>query len=192
MPKTPPNRSRAMRGAVSAPGFAASAAPTRAAAGAETTLRQASGPTPEMPALAPELLALAPAIHTGRLPCELGGEVRVEAMAQHPGYFDVRGKGFAYQMHPVLTSTGAVRLEDPERGGVWLQLPHKSMLMNQRKGQRMADACQSPAQAAFAKGAIQGPALFDDVPKAAPPPAPQAGPADMTAMQPHSSRDAPQ
>ena len=95
-------------------------------------------------------LAIAERVHKGRLSCELGASVRVEADASHPGYFDLHGKGFHYRMHPVATSTGAIRLEDPKRGAMWLQLGNKSMLMSQRLGQRLADECQSPEQATVA------------------------------------------
>jgi hypothetical protein len=43
-----------------------------------------------------------------------------------------------------------VRLEDAQAGAMWLQLPHKSMLMNSKLGQRMADECQSEHQTAVA------------------------------------------
>ena len=44
-------------------------------------------------------------------------------------------------MVPEETTTGAVRLEDKKAGIVWLQIPAKSMLMNSKIGQRMADSC---------------------------------------------------
>jgi hypothetical protein len=56
-----------------------------------------------------------------------------------------------YHMSPVETTTGAVRLEDPQAGAMWLQLQNKSMLMNSKLGQRMADECQSPNQMAVAE-----------------------------------------
>ena len=47
-------------------------------------------------------------------------------------------------MHPVESRTGAIRLEDPKRGAMWLQLGNKSMLMSQKLGQRLADECHEP------------------------------------------------
>lgn len=103
-------------------------------------------------ALTPEELAIAERIQTGTIQCELGASVVVEADQKSPGYFTVKGKGFAYRMHPVVTSTGAVRLEDRHDGGaVWLQLPNKSMLMDQKHGKRLADECATPAQVAVAE-----------------------------------------
>ncbi|PUE31941.1 hypothetical protein B9Z52_10150 [Limnohabitans sp. Jir72] len=108
-------------------------------------------------------LAIAEHVHKGHLPCELGATVRVEADADQPGYFDVRGKGFHYHMHPVSTSTGAIRLEDKRAGAVWLQLANKSMLMDQVKGRRIADECAHPEQMAFAQDMKNNPPpkLFD-------------------------------
>ena len=62
------------------------------------------------------------------------------------GMFMVTTKGHRFRMHPVESRTGAIRLEDPKRGAMWLQLGNKSMLMSQKLGQRLADECQSPAQ----------------------------------------------
>ena len=94
-------------------------------------------------------LAIAQQIHQGLMPCEMGASVRVEADAAAPGFFHVQGKGFRYRMYPVRTSTGALRLEDKKAGAVWLQLANKSMLMDQKKGRRMADDCAHPEQVAF-------------------------------------------
>jgi hypothetical protein len=97
-----------------------------------------------------EELSIAQRVHHGNLPCELGAAVRVEPDQIQPGYFNVQGKGFRYRMHPVATSTGAIRLEDKQAGAVWLQLANKSMLMDQKKGQRVADECAHPDQMAYA------------------------------------------
>lgn len=94
-------------------------------------------------------LAIAQQIHQGLMPCEMGASVRVEADAAAPGFFHVQGKGFRYRMYPVRTTTGALRLEDKKAGAVWLQLANKSMLMDQKKGRRMADDCAHPEQVAF-------------------------------------------
>ena len=100
--------------------------------------------------LSPELL-IAQQIHQGNLPCELGASVRVEADARQPGFFHVHGKGFRYRMFPVQTTTGALRLEDKTAGAVWLQLANKSMLMDQKRGRRLADECAHPDQLAYAE-----------------------------------------
>jgi hypothetical protein len=107
--------------------------------------------------LNPTELAIAQRVYLGKLPCELGAFVSLTADANSPGYFDVQMKNQKYRMLPVETSTGAIRLEDREAGAVWLQLANKSMLMNHKLGQRLADACMSPEQVAMAEVLIRNP-----------------------------------
>jgi len=117
-------------------------------------------------AMTPAELAIAERVHVGSLPCELGSSVSVAADAKNPGYFDVHGKNFKYRMFPVATTTGAIRLEDQKAGAVWLQLPNKSMLMNQKLGMRLADDCMSPAQMKVAEAIkLNPPASVLDAPK---------------------------
>lgn len=108
-------------------------------------------------------LAIAQQIHQGLMPCEMGASVRVEADAAAPGFFHVQGKGFRYRMYPVRTTTGALRLEDKKAGAVWLQLANKSMLMDQKKGRRVADECAHPDQVAYGQDMKTNPppSLFD-------------------------------
>nr|WP_186329905.1 hypothetical protein [Variovorax boronicumulans] len=96
-------------------------------------------------------LAIAERVHVGSLPCELGNTVQLTADANKPGYFDLQIAKTRYRLVPVPTSTGAIRLEDAHSGAVWLQLANKSMLMNHKLGQRMADECKSPQQVAVAE-----------------------------------------
>jgi hypothetical protein len=88
-------------------------------------------------------------VHVGDIPCELGASVKVTPMKRE-GMFLVTTRGHRFRMHPVESRTGAIRLEDPQRGAMWLQLGNKSMLMSQKLGQRLADECQSPAQVTYA------------------------------------------
>ena len=108
-------------------------------------------------------LVIAQQIHQGLMPCEMGLSVRVVADAAAPGYFHVQGKGFRYRMYPVHTNTGALRLEDKKAGAVWLQLANKSMLMDQKKGRRVADECAHPEQVAYGQDmkTKPPPSLFD-------------------------------
>jgi hypothetical protein len=130
-------------------------------------------------ALTPAELALAERVHVGQMPCELGASVTVTPDPTTPGYFHMQGRNFSYRMFPVMTSTGAVRLEDPKAGAVWLQLGNKSMLMNQKQGTRLADECMSPDQKMMAQALKTNPAasILDPVrPAPAPAPAPVAVP----------------
>ncbi|HSV36159.1 MAG TPA: hypothetical protein VLI46_11425 [Ramlibacter sp.] len=89
-------------------------------------------------------------VHVGEIKCELGASVKVTPMKRE-GMFMVTTKGHRFRMHPVESRTGAIRLEDPKRGAMWLQLGNKSMLMSQKLGQRLADECQSPQQLTYAE-----------------------------------------
>ncbi len=105
--------------------------------------------TPGLAPLNEAQLELAKNVQTGDIGCEDKVRVKVVPLPDAPGYFHVQiGVKERFEMMPVPTQTGAVRLEDPQRGGVWIQLPAKSMLMNTKLGQRMADACRTPAQEA--------------------------------------------
>lgn len=117
-------------------------------------------------ALTPAELALADSVQTGRFPCELGNVVVLMADPKAPGHFELELQKARYRLTPVETSTGAIRLEDAHTGAVWLQLANKSMLMDQKLGQRLADDCQSPAQTLVAEGMKRTPpaGLFDGAP----------------------------
>ncbi|HZT56858.1 MAG TPA: hypothetical protein VFA35_11565, partial [Burkholderiaceae bacterium] len=47
---------------------------------------------------------------------------------------------------PVLSSTGAIRLEDLRGDTLMVQIASKSMLLNVRTAQRIVDDCVSPKQ----------------------------------------------
>lgn len=114
-------------------------------------------PADRAEALTDEQLALVPRVVTGVLPCELSHAVSVQAHPQHAGHFVVESGKQRFAMVPVATSSGAVRLEDAARGAVWLQLANKSMLMDHKRGRRLADACMSPEQHAVARAMEKDP-----------------------------------
>jgi len=120
-------------------------------------MQVAAGISAAEAALTPEELAIADEVYTGRMACELGAFVQIDRDTQSPGRFHVQGKGFSYHMAPVASATGAVRLEDQRAGAVWIQIANKSMLMNQKLGQRMADECMSPQQFTVAEGFKKNP-----------------------------------
>ena len=100
--------------------------------------------------LTAEDLEMAKRVFVGIIPCELGASVTVTASKRSPGFFVVQTGKMRFSMHPVESRTGALRLEDPKRGAMWLQLGNKSMLMSQKLGQRLADECMSPEQTTLA------------------------------------------
>ena len=100
--------------------------------------------------LTAEDIEIAKRVFVGTIACELGNSVTITPSNRNPGFFAVQTKGARFNMHPVESRTGAIRLEDPKRGAMWLQLGNKSMLMSQRLGQRLADECMSPEQITLA------------------------------------------
>jgi|LauGreDrversion4_2_1035121.scaffolds.fasta_scaffold192525_2 hypothetical protein len=120
--------------------------------------------------LSPAELEVARAVHVGVMTCELGASVTVEP-ARREGFFLVGiHKGLRFRMHPIVSRTGAIRLEDPKRGAMWLQLGNKSMLLSQKQGKRLADECQSPSQVEVAAAMKKNPppSLLEPVPPEAP------------------------
>jgi hypothetical protein len=94
-------------------------------------------------------LEIAKKVYIGHIPCELGASVQITP-SRREGFFIVQTRNNRFNMHPVASRTGAIRLEDPKRGALWLQLGNKSMLMSQKLGLRLADECTSPEQVTFA------------------------------------------
>ncbi|MBX3586627.1 MAG: hypothetical protein AB7I35_12420 [Ramlibacter sp.] len=112
--------------------------------------------------------AVAAQVHTGNIPCELDATVIITESRRHKGFFSVITRGHRFYMHPVESRTGAIRLEDPKRGAMWLQLGNKSMLMSQKLGQRLADDCMNPAQQAVNEALKKNPlpSLLEPLPAA--------------------------
>jgi hypothetical protein len=118
-------------------------------------------PVHEAPApavLSAEQLAIAEKVQVGTSKCELAVVVTVRADAHTAGRFVLDAGHKRYSLDPVVTSTGAVRLEEVSSGAVWIQLANKSMLMNQKLGQRIADDCMNPQQALVAQALVKTPA----------------------------------
>lgn len=128
-------------------------------------------------------LEIAKRVHVGEISCELGQKVVVKAL-KRDGFFLVSRGINRFVMHPVESRTGAIRLEDPQRGALWLQLGNKSMLMNQKEGKRLADECASPEQVQFARD-MKPVNLLEPAPApAAQPATPPTAPAAPSAAAP--------
>ena len=107
--------------------------------------------------LSPAQLAIAEKVLVGKIQCELGVHATMTPDAQSAGRFVLETGHKRYVMEPVVTSTGAVRLEEAVSGAVWLQLANKSMLMNQKEGKRMADDCMNADQLLVAQALARNP-----------------------------------
>lgn len=124
---------------------------------------KASAVAPAHETLAPvdlssEQLAIARKVLVGTIQCELSVVATMREDERSAGRFLLDMGHHRYVMVPVATSTGAVRLEEAASGAVWLQLANKSMLMNQKLGQRIADDCMNPQQLLVAQALLVTPA----------------------------------
>ena len=79
---------------------------------------------------------------TGRLVCAMNDTIDIR-IGSGQRNIDLKWKGDNYTLMPVTTTTGALRFEDSGSGLVWIQIPAKSMLLNARKGQQLANDCKS-------------------------------------------------
>jgi hypothetical protein len=82
----------------------------------------------------------------GDYSCEFN-QALVVVKSQVEGYVDVVFNQAQFTMKPVLSSTGALRLEQVGGPMLLVQIPAKSMLMDTEKGKRVLDGCVSAQQA---------------------------------------------
>jgi hypothetical protein len=99
-----------------------------------------------------EQLDAAERTHFGLYACEFNQTVDIGMNPKTPGYVDVKFKGKTMTMKPVLSSTGALRLEDVTGRTLMIQIATKSMLMDVKVGQRLVDECIHPDQAGVKPG----------------------------------------
>ncbi len=85
-------------------------------------------------------------VYYGLYDCEFNDKVTITQSATYPAYVDVTEKKNKWLMKPVLSSTGAVRLEDVGGETLMVQIATKSMLLNVKTGHRIVDDCISPKQ----------------------------------------------
>lgn len=133
-----------------APAATAKAAPSNAVSESRKDIQsQAKGlalATDVTETISANQLAISSRVLTGVAQCEFNQTVEVRPMKDKPGHFRVEYKNVAYVMTPEETTTGAVRLYDKRSRVVWLQIPSKSMMMDQGAGRRMVDSCQQTEQ----------------------------------------------
>lgn len=108
---------------------------------AKAPAKPAPPPAPTLPPASAEQIATAEFAHYGEYQCEFGEVVMVERTPKFEGYVDVKHRKITATMKPVLSSTGAVRLEDVKGRLLMLQIASKSMLMDTKLGQRLVDNC---------------------------------------------------
>ncbi|RZJ06568.1 MAG: hypothetical protein EOP39_18795 [Rubrivivax sp.] len=84
--------------------------------------------------------------YLGDYACEFKEQVRIDKHPKTVGYINVAWKKQVITMRPVLSSTGALRLEDVTGRTLMIQIANKSMLLDTKIGQRLLDDCVHPEQ----------------------------------------------
>jgi hypothetical protein len=75
--------------------------------------------------------------------CELGNKVTTYQHAGEKQSITLRWKNRLLHLVRVDTNTGANRFENRQHGLVWINLPAKSILLDSKKGQQLANECKS-------------------------------------------------
>lgn len=134
--------------AQTAPAKPAAAKPAPKAAAKAAPAKKTPPPPPE-PVLvdADETqLAASERAYLGNYACEFKETVFIEKHPKVAGYINVAWKKHLFTMKPVLSSTGALRLEDVTGRTLMIQIANKSMLLDTKIGQRLLDDCVHPEQ----------------------------------------------
>ncbi len=134
----------------------AQTAPAKPAAKPAATKKAAPAVAPApLPAADAEQLAAAERAFTGEYQCEFSQSIDVSMNPKANGYVDVKHNKQVWTMKPVLSSTGALRLEDVKGQTLLLQIANKSMLMDQKAGRRVVDGCVHEKQRSAAVAAAR-------------------------------------
>ena len=99
-----------------------------------------------LPEATPEQLQAGERVLTGNYGCEFGKSVAVGHSERYAGYFELKMDRQSWVMKPVVSSTGAVRLEDVKGNALLIQILTKSMVMDPKAGRRLVDGCVHDVQ----------------------------------------------
>ena len=109
-------------------------------------------PPPPLADASEEQLAATERAYLGTYDCEFKQSVSITRNTK-PGYLDVMWQKDTFTMKPVLSSTGALRLEDVTGRTLMIQIANKSMLMDTQVGRRLVDECLHPEHRAAIEAA---------------------------------------
>ena len=135
--------------AVAADAPAKPAAKPTANPAAKPAAKSKAAPAPAaftVPDAQPDQVKAAELVFYGPYDCEFQQTVNITQSQKYSGYVDVKHGAKAWLMKPVLSSTGAIRLEDVRGETLMVQIASKSMLLNVKSAQRIVDDCVSPKQ----------------------------------------------
>jgi hypothetical protein len=138
------------------PAMAVQTTPAKPAATKPAAKSAKAAPAKKTPAPPPEpvlaeadeaQIAASERAYLGDYACEFKETVHIDKNPKVAGYIDVAWKKQVITMKPVLSSTGALRLEDVTGRTLMIQIANKSMLLDTKLGQRLLDDCVHPEQA---------------------------------------------
>jgi hypothetical protein len=143
-----------------ATGVAAQTAPSKPGTATRKPAAKTTRPAPPPPketSLTPpasqEQLDAAERALFGDYECEFNQKINVSLHPKEAGYIEVKHLNKVFTMRPVMSSTGALRLEDVRGQTLLLQIANKSMLMDVKAGKRIVDSCTHASQREFMKNA---------------------------------------
>jgi len=125
---------------------AQTAAPTAKKAKAAPKAAAKAPPVDLTPPASPEQIDAAQRVFYGTYECETDQKLDIVADPKHENYVEVKHLKSVFTMKPVLSTTGAIRLEDVRGETLMVQIAAKSMLLNVKTGHRIVDACVSAKQ----------------------------------------------
>ena len=117
-----------------------STVPAKKAASPKAVQYVPSGPA------SPEQIDASERVFYGVYECEFNQTIDITPNTPFPAYVNVKHGKSTYLMKPVLSSTGAIRLEDIRGQTLMVQIASKSMLLHVKTAQRLVDDCVSPKQ----------------------------------------------
>jgi hypothetical protein len=130
-------------GVCALPAGAQTTVPAKAPKAVKKAAARVEAPVPDA---GPEQAKAAEMVYYGKYDCEFNQSIDITQSPKHSAYVDLRIGKSDWLMKPVLSSTGAIRLEDVKGETLLVQIAAKSMLLNVKSGHRIVDACVSPRQ----------------------------------------------
>ena len=130
-------------------GGAMAAEPAQAAKRTKPVAAKKAPPKPAEfipPTADAEQIDAAERVYYGNYECEFNQSVAIDKDGKYEAYVDVKHGKQSWTMKPVLSATGAIRLEDVKGETLMVQISSKSMLLNVKTGRRIVDACVSEKQ----------------------------------------------
>jgi membrane-bound inhibitor of C-type lysozyme len=128
-----------------APAPAPVAAPARSTPTVATPVAAAAPATAKAPEPTPVAVATTPVrefkLETGMYRCEEQQTVAVKRINNGGKSIVLGYKGKDYELAQVITQTGALRYEDAKAGFAWIQVVGSALLLDTKRGNRIANKC---------------------------------------------------